>query len=172
MERYVGSSVCIKNAIFFLKKYKNMRFCRVKSCYFRWACKMKKFRTKIPDLETFFVPNSLFLGFLHQTNLRVSEEATISHGERNITPWCRVSRCEFSIEKWYSGSHHDGAAYRRHPWRPKAMQAWLGWRGHRVRFPPVYQHFSRKYQHPPTDIAAWHSVHRGRSAFWKAFKNQ
>ena len=28
---------------------------------------MKKFRTKIPDLETFFVRNSLFLGFLHQT---------------------------------------------------------------------------------------------------------
>ena len=33
---------------------------------------------------------------------------------------------------------------------------------------PVFQHFSRKYQHPPTDIAAWHSVHRGRSVFWKS----
>ena len=30
-----------------------MRFCHVKSCYFRGACKMKKFRTKIPDLEVF-----------------------------------------------------------------------------------------------------------------------
>ena len=44
----------------------------------------------------------------------------------------------------------------------------IGWRGHRVRFPPVFQHFSRKYQHPPTDIAAWHSVHRRRSVFWKS----
>ncbi|WP_418630818.1 hypothetical protein, partial [Waltera sp.] len=23
---------------------------------------------------------------------------------------------------------------------------------HRVRFPPAFQHFSRKYQHPPTNI--------------------
>ena len=30
-----------------------MRFYHVKSCYFRWACKMKKFRTKIPDLGIF-----------------------------------------------------------------------------------------------------------------------
>ena len=39
---------------------------------------MKKFRTKIPDLETFFVRNSLFLGFLHQTNLKVSEEMLLN----------------------------------------------------------------------------------------------
>ena len=27
----------------------------------------------------------------------------------------------------------------------------IGWRGHRVRFPPVFLHFSRKYQHSPTN---------------------
>ena len=31
---------------------------------------------------------------------------------------------------------------------------------------PVFQHFSRKYHHLPTDIAAWHSVHCGRSVYW------
>ena len=54
------------------KKYKNMRFCYVKSLYFRYISKIKKFRTKIPDLGTFFVRNSSFLDYLHQTNFPVS----------------------------------------------------------------------------------------------------
>ena len=58
-----------------------------------------------------FITEFIVLGFLHQTNLRVSEEATNARSERNITPWCRVSGCEFSNEKWYSGSHHDGVAF-------------------------------------------------------------
>ena len=35
------------------KKYKNMRFCYVKSLYFRYISKIKKFRTKNPDFGTF-----------------------------------------------------------------------------------------------------------------------
>ena len=52
---------------FLRKKYKNIRFCYVKSLYFRYTSKIKKFRTKIPDLGTFFVRNSSFLDYLHQT---------------------------------------------------------------------------------------------------------
>ena len=35
------------------KKYKNVKFLYVKSLYFRCMSKIKKFRTKIPDLGTF-----------------------------------------------------------------------------------------------------------------------
>ena len=38
---------------FLRKKYKNIRFCYVKSLYFRYTSKIKKFRTKIPDFGTF-----------------------------------------------------------------------------------------------------------------------
>ena len=38
---------------FLRKKYKNMKFCYVKSLYFRYISKRKKFRTKILDLGTF-----------------------------------------------------------------------------------------------------------------------
>lgn len=38
---------------FLRKKYKNMRFCYVKSLYFRYTSKIKKFRTKNPDFGTF-----------------------------------------------------------------------------------------------------------------------
>ena len=57
---------------FLRKKYKNMKFLYVKSLYFRCMSKIKKFRTKIPDLGTFFVRNSSFLDYLHQTNLPVT----------------------------------------------------------------------------------------------------
>ena len=57
---------------FLRKKYKNMKFLYVKSLYFRYTSKIKKFRTKIPDLGTFFVRNSSFLDYLHQTNFPVS----------------------------------------------------------------------------------------------------
>ena len=57
---------------FLRKKYKNMKFLYVKSLYFRCMSKIKKFRTKIPDLGTFFVRNSSFLDYLHQTNFSVT----------------------------------------------------------------------------------------------------
>ena len=57
---------------FLRKKYKNMKFLYVKSLYFRCMSKIKKFRTKIPDLGTFFVRNSSFLDYLHQTNFPVN----------------------------------------------------------------------------------------------------
>ena len=49
-----------------------MKFLYVKSLYFRCMSKIKKFRTKIPDLGTFFVRNSSFLDYLHQTNFPVN----------------------------------------------------------------------------------------------------
>jgi len=38
---------------FLRKNYKNIRFCYVKSLYFRYTSKIKKFRTKNPDFGTF-----------------------------------------------------------------------------------------------------------------------
>ena len=38
---------------FLRKKYKNIGFCYVKSLYFRYTSKIKKFRTKNPDFGTF-----------------------------------------------------------------------------------------------------------------------
>ena len=38
---------------FLRKKYKKIRFCYVKSLYFRYTSKIKKFRTKNPDFGTF-----------------------------------------------------------------------------------------------------------------------
>ena len=49
-----------------------MKFLYVKSLYFRCMSKIKKFRTKIPDLGTFFVWTSSFLDYLHQTNFPVT----------------------------------------------------------------------------------------------------
>ena len=60
------------------KKYKNMKFLYVKSHYFRCISKIKKFRTKIPDLGTFFVRNSSFLDYLHQTNLSVTVKSRLT----------------------------------------------------------------------------------------------
>ena len=43
------------------------------------------------------------------------------HAERTATPDSDASyNCGFSKGKWRSVSHHDGAAYRRHPWRQSA----------------------------------------------------
>ena len=59
--------------------------------------------------------------------------------------WCKVSGCEFSTK---SGKLFSS-------WRGRLQStsmSTIGWRGHRVRFPPAFQHFSRKYQHPPTNI--------------------
>ena len=50
------------------------------------------------------------------------------------------------LRKVMSGSRHDGAAYSRHPCRQSADADIVS------AFPPVFQHFSRKYQHPPTNI--------------------
>ena len=63
---------------FLRKKYKNMKFLYVKSLYFRCISKIKKFRTKIPDLGTFFVRNSSFLDYLHQTNLSVTVKSRLT----------------------------------------------------------------------------------------------
>ena len=50
------------------------------------------------------------------------------------------------LRKVMSSSRHDGAAYSRHPCRQSADADIVS------AFPPAFQHFSRKYQHPPTNI--------------------
>ena len=50
------------------------------------------------------------------------------------------------LRKVMSSSRHDGAAYSRHPCRQSADADIVS------AFPPVFQHFSGKYQHPPTNI--------------------
>ena len=43
------------------------------------------------------------------------------HAERAAAPDSDASyNCGFSKGKWPSASHHDGAAYTRHPWRGSA----------------------------------------------------
>ena len=54
------------------KKIQKYEILICKSLYFRCISKIKKFRTKNPDLGTFFVRNSSFLDYLHQTNFPVS----------------------------------------------------------------------------------------------------
>ena len=50
------------------------------------------------------------------------------------------------LRKVMSSSRHDRAAYSRHPCRQSADADIVS------AFPPAFQHFSRKYQHPPTNI--------------------
>ena len=61
----------------------------------------------------FFVRNSLFLEFLHQTNLKVSEMVVLKSTQKGLpAPDSDASyNCGFSKGKWPSTSHHDGAAF-------------------------------------------------------------
>ena len=72
--------------------------------------------------RNFFVRNSLFLGYLRQTNLRVTEIVVLKSTQKGLpAPDSDASyNCGFSKGKWPSASHHNRAAYRRHPWRQSA----------------------------------------------------
>ena len=72
MESYAGSSVCIKNAIF-LKKIQKQEILPCKKLLFSLSVQNEEIPYKNSGFGNFFVRNSLFLEFLHQTNLRVSE---------------------------------------------------------------------------------------------------
>ena len=74
---------------------------------------MKKFRTKIPDLEFFLYGIHLFGGYLRQTNLKVSEIVVLKSTQKGLpAPDSDASyNCGFSKGKWPSVSHHDGAAF-------------------------------------------------------------
>ena len=69
-------------------------------------------------------PGGIF-GF---ANLRVSEIVVLKSTQKGLpAPDSDVSyNCGFSKGKWPSASHHNGATYKRHPWRLKAMLTWLG----------------------------------------------
>ena len=61
-------------------------------------------------------------GILGFANLKVSEIVVLKSTQKGLpAPDSDVSyNCGFSKGKWPSASHHDGAAYRRHPWRQSA----------------------------------------------------
>ena len=73
MESYAGSSVCIKNAIF-SKKIQKQEILPCKKLLFSLSVQNEEIPYKNSGFWNFFVRNSLFLEFLHQTNLRVSKE--------------------------------------------------------------------------------------------------
>ena len=58
---------------FLRKKYKNMRFCYVKSLYFRYISKIKKFRTKNPGLESFLYGIHCFEAFYTKLTLQLQQ---------------------------------------------------------------------------------------------------
>ena len=144
---------------FSAKKIQKHEILPCKKLLFSLSVQNEEIPYKNSGFGNFFVRNSLFLEFLHQTNLRVSEETTNAHGERDILPRCKVSQWEFSDEKWVAVLIRTGTA-------PVAIHGNVRLSRTSCSLHPVFQHFSRKYQHPPTDIAAWHSVHCGRSVFW------
>ena len=80
-----------------------------------------------------------------RNKLRVSEKATNAHGERNILPRCEISRWEFSDEKWVAVLIRTGTA-------PVAIHGNIRLSRTSCSLHPVFQHFSRKYHHLPTNI--------------------
>ena len=70
---------------------------------------MKKFRTKIPDLEFFLYGIHLFGGICD----KVSEIVVLKSTQKGLpAPDSDASyNCGFSKGKWPSVSHHDGAAF-------------------------------------------------------------
>ena len=58
---------------FLRKKYKNIRFCYVKSLYFRYTSKIKKFRTKNPDFGTFLYGIRCFGAFYTKLSIYRSQ---------------------------------------------------------------------------------------------------
>ena len=63
-----------------------------------------------------------------------------------------------------SSSRHDGAAYRRHPWRQSADADIVS------AFPLMFNTFQENVNTLRQTSSEGHSVHRGCSAFWKVFK--
>ena len=68
---------------------------------------------KNPWFRNFFVRNSLFLGYLRQTKLKVSEIVVLKSTQKGLpAPDSDASyNCGFSKGKWTSVSRHDGAAF-------------------------------------------------------------
>ena len=58
---------------FLRKKYKNMKFWYVKSLYFRYTSKIKKFRTKNPGLESFLYGIHCFEAFYTKLTLQLQQ---------------------------------------------------------------------------------------------------
>ena len=60
------------------KKYKNMRFCYVKSLYFRYISKIKKFRTKNPGSGSFLYGIHCFEALYTKLTLQLQQGKSAS----------------------------------------------------------------------------------------------
>ena len=135
----------VLKTLFFSKKIQKQEILPCKKLLFSLSVQNEEIPYKNSGFGNFFVRNSLFLEFLHQTNLRVSEETTNAHGERDILPRCKVSQWEFSDEKWVAVLIRTGTA-------PVAIHGNVRLSRTSCSLHPVFQHFSRKYHHLPTNI--------------------
>ena len=70
-----------------------MKYCHLTSCYFRWACKMKKFRTKIPDLEFFLYGIHLFGGICDKLTWKLRGQWAAHRHSEDSDGRLRTNRC-------------------------------------------------------------------------------
>ena len=82
-----------------------------------------------------------------------------AHGGRNVLPRCKVSRWEFSDEKWVAVLNRTGTA-------PVAIHGNVRLSRTSCSLHPVFLHFSRKYHHLPTNIFGRTFRPPWRSVFW------
>ena len=98
---------------FSAKKIQKHEILPCKKLLFSLSVQNEEIPYKNSEFGNFFVRNSLFLEFLHQTNLRVSEIVVLKSTQKGLpAPDSDASyNCGFSKGKWPSVSRHDGAAF-------------------------------------------------------------
>ena len=99
--------------LFFTKKIQKYEILPYKKPLFSLRVQNEEIPYKNSGFRNFFVRNSLLLGYLRQTNLRVSEIVVLKSTQKGLpAPDSDASyNCGFSKGKWPSASHHDGAAF-------------------------------------------------------------
>ena len=78
--------------------------------------------TELPTPQTRQLPSRKRLILRKSTKLKVTEIVVLKSTQKGLpAPDSDASyNCGFSKGKWPGASRHDGAAYRRHPWRQSA----------------------------------------------------
>ena len=153
---------------FFAKKIQKHEILPCNKLLFSLSVQNEEISYKNSWFRIFFVRNSFFWGICDKLTWKLVKYIGKIHElpEHAIhMSRCKVSGCEFSTksDEWFSS------------WRGRLQStsmSTIGWRGHRVRFPPAFQHFSRKYQHPPTNIFDMAPHIPGVLHFGKLSKNQ
>ena len=98
---------------FSAKKIQKHEILPCKKLLFSLSVQNEEIPYKNSGFGNFFVRNSLFLEFLHQTNLKVKWIVALKSTQKGLpAPDSDASyNCGFSKGKWPSASHHDGAAF-------------------------------------------------------------